>query len=103
MLSFQAMNQPAVTGEIDAVIGFALGRESYVLRLAGGTTDIARGDPTGSDVILRGAPPAIAAAVYGGVPLAELERQGGLEIEGDRALAERFVTLFPLPAKAPKP
>ena len=30
-------------------------------------------------------------------------REGALEIEGDRALAERFVTLFPLPPKAPVP
>ena len=103
MLSFQAMNQPAVTGEVEAVVGFALGRESYVLRLAGGTADIARGDPAGSDVIFIGVPRAIAAAVYGGVPLAELERDGALAIDGDRSLAERFVSLFPLPPKASKP
>jgi hypothetical protein len=36
---------------------------------------------------------------YGGVPLAEGERLGLVAIEGDRALAERFVTLFPLPPK----
>jgi hypothetical protein len=33
------------------------------------------------------------------VPLAALEAQGLLSVEGDRALAERFVTLFPLPPK----
>jgi len=37
------------------------------------------------------------------VPLAALEADGLLAIEGDRALAERFVTLFPLPPKAPIP
>ena len=53
----------------------------------------------GADLIFTGAPPAIAAAVYGGVPLDALEAEGALGIEGDRALAERFVTLFPLPPK----
>ena len=44
-------------------------------------------------------PTVLAAAVYGGVPLAELEKAGVLSIEGNRSLAERFVTLFPLPPK----
>ena len=30
-----------------------------------------------------------------------LEEAGALQIEGDRALAEQFITLFPLPEKAP--
>jgi len=34
------------------------------------------------------------------VPLAALESEGALRVEGDRALAERFVALFPLPPKA---
>ena len=41
-----------------------------------------------------------AAFGYGGAPLAALEEAGALRIEGDRALATRFVTLFPLPEKA---
>lgn len=36
------------------------------------------------------------AAVYGGVPLQGLVDQGALRLEGDRALAQRFLTLFPL-------
>ena len=38
--------------------------------------------------------------VYGGVPIPALETQGVISLSGDRALAERFVTLFPLPSKA---
>jgi hypothetical protein len=57
----------------------------------------------GADVTFTGEPPLMAAAVYGGVPLAALEAQGALRLEGDRALAERFVTLFVLPPKVQKP
>ena len=32
-----------------------------------------------------------------------LEADGVLKVEGDRGLAARFVTLFPLPPKAPRP
>jgi len=45
----------------------------------------------------------IAAAVYGGVPFEELEAGGALSVEGARALARRFATLFPLPAKVEVP
>jgi len=102
MLSFQAMGQPALMKDVDARIGFRLGRENYVLTLDHGMLNPVRGDPAGCDLIFEGAPAAIAAAVYGGVLLEELERQGAIRIEGDRALADRFVTLFPLPPKATK-
>ncbi|HTU10809.1 MAG TPA: helix-turn-helix domain-containing protein [Allosphingosinicella sp.] len=103
MLSFMAMNNPAVTRALDARIGFRLGRESYVLTVKDGAVVAARGDPAGTDLVFEGAPGAVAAAVYGGVPLAALEADGALKLEGDRTIADRFVTLFPLPPKAPRP
>jgi DNA-binding HxlR family transcriptional regulator len=103
LLSFMAMNQPAVTQAQDARIGFRLGRESYVVTMKGGAVVAKRGDPAGTDATFDGTPGAVAAAVYGGVPLAALEADGALKIDGDRMIAERFVTLFPLPAKAPAP
>jgi hypothetical protein len=59
-----------------------------------------RRDPEGADLVFTGAPPAVAAAVYGRVPLEALEADGALAIEGDRDLAARFVTWFVLPPKA---
>lgn len=103
MLSFQAMNQTELGKDIEAVIGFSLGRENYHARLGGGMIDVQRGATPDPAVTFTGAPATIASAVYGGVPLAELERDGLLSIAGDRALAERFVKLFPLPPKAAKP
>jgi ubiquinone biosynthesis protein UbiJ len=41
----------------------------------------------------------MAAAVYGGQPLEGLIQAGALAVEGDRAMAARFVTLFVLPPK----
>lgn len=103
MLSFQAMGQPGLPKDLDVTIGFRLGRESYRAWIRDGAIGAERGDPAASDLIFTGQPQAIAAAVYGGVPIAVLEMQGALGIEGDRALAERFVKLFPLPPKAPMP
>jgi DNA-binding HxlR family transcriptional regulator len=103
MLSFMAMNQPAVTQGLNGRIGFRLGRESYVVTMKDGAVVAARGEPAGTDAVFDGAPGAVAAAVYGGVPLAALEAEGALRIEGDRTIAERFIALFPLPPKAPRP
>jgi DNA-binding HxlR family transcriptional regulator len=66
---------------------------------ARGRMTLGRGDPAGADVIFAGAPTALAAAVYGGQPLDMLAEQGALATEGDRRIAERFLTLFPLPDK----
>lgn len=103
MLSFLAMNNPAISQGLNATIGFRLGRESYVLTMQDGAIKAVRGEPTGADLVFEGAPGAVAAAVYGGVPLAALEAEGALTLAGDRTIAERFITLFPLPPKAPRP
>ncbi|MBX3561146.1 MAG: helix-turn-helix transcriptional regulator [Sphingomonas sp.] len=103
MLSFQAMGQPALLAGIAARIGFELGRETFVATIREGAISPARDSLEATDLLFRGEPRAIAAAVYGGVPLAALEAEGALVIAGDRALAERFVQCFPLPPKAPAP
>ena len=98
-LSFRTMIDPARALGVAARIGFRIGAETYLARLANGRIDIERGDIDGADVIFAGTAPAVAAAVYGGQPLRALEAAGALSIEGDRKLAERFATLFPLPPK----
>jgi DNA-binding HxlR family transcriptional regulator len=102
MLSLRTMLDAKRARGIEASIGFRLGAESYLCRLAGGRIGIARGALGDADVTFSGTPPILAAAIYGGQPLAALEDAGALRIEGDRALAERFVALFPLPPKAPR-
>jgi DNA-binding HxlR family transcriptional regulator len=101
LMSLRTMLDPARAAGLRARIGFLLGEEPYLARLAGGRIEIAAGSAGPAELVLAGAPAVLAAAIYGGVPLAALEGEGALRIEGDRALAERFVTLFPLPPKAP--
>jgi DNA-binding HxlR family transcriptional regulator len=103
MLSFRTMLDPARAEGIDARIGFRLGEGTFLGHLADGRIEIASGPLDDADVIFAGTASVIAGAVYGGRPLSALEAEGALRIEGDRALAERFVTLFPLPPKANRP
>jgi DNA-binding HxlR family transcriptional regulator len=100
LLSFRTMFDPVRAGGLDARIGLRFGDEAFVARIAGGRIEIARGEPDVADLVFTGPAPVLAAAVYGGQPLEALERAGALSVKGDRALAARFVTLFPLPTKA---
>ena len=99
MLSFRTMFDAERAGGLGARIGFRIGAETYVATIAEGRIVNGRGEAAGTDALFAGSATAIAAAVYGGVPIEVLESEGALKIEGDRALAERFVTLFPLPPK----
>ncbi|HMG46652.1 MAG TPA: winged helix-turn-helix transcriptional regulator [Allosphingosinicella sp.] len=101
MLSFRTMGDPARMIGLNARIGFCIGAETFLVEIADGRMTAERGGIEGADLIFTGPAPAIAGAVYGGVPIEALEAEGALKIEGDRALAAKFVTLFPLPSKAP--
>jgi hypothetical protein len=91
------MLDPERATGIDAGIGFRFGADAYLGRLHEGRFDVGRGDPAGADLVFTADPTALAAVVYGGAPL---ETVG---VEGDIALARRFVTLFPLPPKVEPP
>jgi len=101
MLSFRTMQSPERVGGLTATVGFRIGDQEFVARIGGGRVQTERGEAAGADVLFSGAPEAIAAAVYGGVPFDALAAAGALKIEGDEALARRFATLFPLPDQAP--
>ena len=81
-------------------IGMELGGDTFRVSVTGGQFLAERGETRGCDAVLR-APDAqpVAFALYGDVPLAELESQGVLVVEGDGAMLERFVNLFELPPK----
>jgi len=100
VMSMRAMFAPERAKGLSGVLGFRFGREEFVARLDNGAFTIERGDAAGADVVVEGDQNALAAAIYGGVPLSSLEKSGALKIAGDRGLLERYMTLFPLPAKA---
>jgi hypothetical protein len=103
LLSLRTMLDPGRAAGIDALIGFRLGAETFLGHLAHGRITITSGALDGADVIFEATAPVLAGAIYGGRKLNTLETEGALRIEGDRSLAEQFVTLFPLPSKAQRP
>ncbi len=102
MMSFRTMHAVERLAGLTAGIGFRIGVETFLVRIADGALRADRGEVEGADLIFTGSAANIAAAIYGGVPIEALEAQNALTVEGDRELAARFTTLFPLPEKAPR-
>lgn len=99
MLSLRAMIAPARAEGMRARIGFIFGEETFIAELDGGNLAIERGEPKGADVVFAGPVSAVGAVIYGGQKISDMIESGALAVTGDMALAERFVTLFPLPPK----
>ena len=97
LLSFRTMLDIGRCSDFEACLGFKFGEDVYGARLSRNGLSVEQGDPPDPHVRFAGAPAALGAAVYSQAPLARLEAEGLLEISGDHSLAERFLTLFPLP------
>jgi DNA-binding HxlR family transcriptional regulator len=100
VLSLRTMWNSARAAGLDATIGFVVGNETLCARISNASLSVEHGPAEPSDVVFKGTAPVIAAAIYGGQPIETLEDAGVLMVSGDRDLAARFITLFPLPSKA---
>ncbi len=99
MISFRTMLDRERAKDFETTIGFEVAGETFLARLADGRFPIARGDIDGAEVVFRApAAPLIAALFYRKIPAEDLAGEG-VRIDGDRALADRFVDLFHLPEK----
>ncbi|MBD0413599.1 winged helix-turn-helix transcriptional regulator [Oryzicola mucosus] len=101
VLSMRTMFDPLRADGLDLTVGLKLPNDGFVVRVMDGSIHVERGDPAEAKAVLTGNAQILAAAFYGGVPLADLEAGGALKLDGDREAAERLVSLFPLPSKAP--
>ncbi len=101
MLSFRTMIDHAHSGELDADIGFVFDRVAFLARVDGRGITVRRTDEmAGAALVFTTDPMTLASIVYGKRPIADAEAAGTITITGNRALAQRFVALFTLPAKA---
>ena len=93
IMSLQTLFSPERAAGINGRFGFRLGEVTYVVTVADGRLDVARGDLTDCDVTFIGSTSNVVAVIHGGAPLEMIT------IDGDMELARRFTTLFPLPPK----
>ena len=100
VLSFRAMFDAARAPDLDVSLTVRCGREDFAFTVRGGVLSAGRGEAADAEAEVTGTPGAVATAVYGLRPLAELEREGALRIAGDRSALARFSRAFALPPKA---
>jgi len=93
MMSIQTMFDSPAAGDFRARAGFRFGDTEYVASIEKGEIDVRRAVAEECDFIVTAEPVEVAAVLYGGVPI------DAIKVEGDLAVAKRFVTLFPLPPK----
>lgn len=93
MMSLQTLFSPERAQGLTGRIGFRFGPVEYVATLAGDRLEVERTHAIHCAVTFSGSSNEIAAVIHGGAPF------DTISVEGDLALARRFVILFPLPPK----
>jgi DNA-binding HxlR family transcriptional regulator len=100
ILSLRTNFDAARAQGLDATVVLRANDESYVGRVASGRLTITAGESVEPDATISGDPRMFASVIYGGRTLADAIASGDLEVSGDRHVAERFLSLYTLPAVA---
>jgi DNA-binding HxlR family transcriptional regulator/putative sterol carrier protein len=101
ILSFRTMFDRHAAEGFSTIVELRIGEDRFHADISRGRMELVRGSANQPDAIIEGDTEAFAGVVYGGRKLAEALRKGDLKIEGDKTAAKRFLTLFPLPERAP--
>lgn len=100
ILSFRTMFNAEVACDFTASVQINMAHNRFAARIARGQLRVVRGVEEEPDVVIEGTTEAVASVVYGGRKLSDAIRAGDVKVEGDKAAAKKFMTLFPLPKPA---
>ncbi|GGO41623.1 winged helix-turn-helix transcriptional regulator [Deinococcus humi] len=92
----KTMFYPPAAQDVECTVALRIGHERFVVRVQHGVLDVQRGVPHAPEATLTGDLQLLGGLLFGGLTLAEAETNG-LVIEGNRAWAQRFQTLFQMP------
>lgn len=97
MLSMRAQMMPAAAREGgDREAAFDLDGEGFLVTIRDGRHQVVRSERPRAEVAFGGHPNAVAVAVYGPRPVADLARAGSVTLTGDPERAQGFLDLFSL-------
>lgn len=100
ILSLRTMFDPGKAAGVTVTLGLRFGEEAFTAQVSDGALHADRGEPTRPDAVVTGRPDAFAGLIYGFRSLEELEAEGVVSVQGDRAALARFASLWALPPKA---
>ena len=102
LLSFSTMFNPGLAKNLTASIQFKFGDQTYYATIDREKLTIEAGEVDSPDVTIEGDQNALAAVVYGGESFDSMIRSGAIEMHGNKRVARRFASLFPLPSQIPR-
>ncbi len=102
IVSLRTLFVPGLAEGFAADVELRLGEEDrFRAHVADGQIVAERGEAPAADAIVETDPATLIAVLHGHRELAEAQAAGDIKIEGDTAVAARFLGLFPLPEPAP--
>jgi DNA-binding HxlR family transcriptional regulator len=93
ILSFRTMFHAP---DLDGTIELRVGDERFRVNIRRGKLELVRGEAPHPDAIIEGDSDAFVQVAYAGAKF-----PGDLKIDGDKSIARRFLSAFPLPERAP--
>ena len=100
MLSLRATFDAVRARQLRARATLAMGDDVFGIRIERGELRMERGADDDAQVRFCGTPRQLAAVLHGMVPWGTVKEMGDVLVEGEKQLARRLSTLFPLPDKA---
>ncbi len=98
VLALKTLFTPSAADSLNASYELRLGEHSFGARVAQNRLEVFRGELSPVDATIQTDPLTLAGVLWHGRGMAQALRSGELELQGDRAAAERFLELFVHPA-----
>jgi DNA-binding HxlR family transcriptional regulator/putative sterol carrier protein len=99
VLALRARFDPAAARGSRARYELRLGEDRFRIEIADDAMTATRGEAEQPDATIDADPGTLDAVLWKGRSLADAQRSGSITITGDKAAAERFVRLFPMPER----
>jgi DNA-binding HxlR family transcriptional regulator/putative sterol carrier protein len=100
ILALRARFESGAAPGLRASYEVRLGDDRFRIQVADDEIKVARGEAHQPDAIIETDPDTLNSVLWGTRSLADAQRSRRITVEGDEALVERFVLLFPLPGPA---
>jgi DNA-binding HxlR family transcriptional regulator len=100
VVSLRTLFVPRLAGDLDARVELRLGDQVFHAEVGDGDFHIDRGESDSPDATISTDPTTLIMVAHGHRSFADAVESGDLGVDGDEAVAERFMGLFPLPEPA---
>lgn len=98
VLSFRTMFSAEAAEGLDAVVELRINGDTFRAKIRKGDMALVRGSAENADAVIEGSTEAFVSVAYAGRKFADAVRAGDLKVTGDKTIAKRFFSLYPMPA-----